>query len=154
MPIQTRLILALPGVVIGVPPLLLYLRARFRLGAAQGWAKSEGRILSATTVIDETDEDIVYRPVIRYAFRAGDDDREGSRVRLLDDGRTVTRAKADALVGRYPPGTIVSVRYDPRDPALSCLDMGAPPKLHLRVAVLGLALAMLSLLVPTSGFSP
>jgi hypothetical protein len=148
MDITPRLLIAALGGLIVAVAVCLRLRARARIKEAEKWPTGEGRILASALTHHETDETIVYQATIRYAYRIGDEVREGQRVRLLRDGRTASRASAEAVVARYPVGATISVRYDPVNAGTACLELDAPPPSHPRLGALGLVVMLASLLLP------
>jgi len=149
MPLLAKLILAAFGLCLIAVALILRLRDQSRLHAAANWPTSAGQILAATIATDETGEHIVHQAVLRYSYRASDVARAGHRVRLLKDGRTTNRGKAEAVVSRYPVGTDLAVHYDPANPDRACLEVETPPQAHLWLGVLGLALIVAALFMPS-----
>lgn len=86
------------------------------------WPTVEGEILNAA--LDRAgDEDGPCRAAATYAYEVEGQRYTGDRLAFghLESG---DEARERAIVEALPPGTRVAVRYDPRNPAVSCLAGG------------------------------
>ena len=114
------------GVCLLIAAGFLYdmLRVRRAMEASKAWVKVEGDIVRSEAKIppshmfdDQSDVD----PVILYRYRVGDQAHQSERVKFGGQA-SLTRAMAETLVAKYPPGARVDVYYDPRDPGSAVLE--------------------------------
>lgn len=112
-----------------------------RLAAARRWASVDGEVHTAR-VIEQEDPNpdhrgMVYKPDIRYSYVVGGVEHAGSRRQLIVVA-PLSRAYAQGVVQRYPPGHRVTVYYDPdnpRDAVLEIPDSSIVPALYIVVGV-------------------
>lgn len=100
------------------------LRVRRAMEASKAWVKVEGDIVSSEAKIppshtsdDQSDID----PIVLYRYRVGDQIHQGGRVKFGGQP-SLSRAMAETLVAKYPPGARVDVYYDPLDPNSAVLE--------------------------------
>ena len=100
------------------------LRVRRAMEASKAWVKVEGDIVRSEAKIppshtsdDQSDVD----PVVLYRYRVGDQIHQGGRVKFGGQP-SLSRAMAETLVAKYPPGVRVDVYYDPLDPNSAVLE--------------------------------
>jgi hypothetical protein len=100
------------------------LRLRRAMEASKAWVKVEGDIVRSEAKIppshtsdDQSDVD----PVVLYRYRVGDQIHQGERVKFGGQP-SLSRAMAETLVAKYPPGARVDVYYDPLDPNNAVLE--------------------------------
>ena len=119
------------------------------------WPIAEGRIISSFVAgRDAGQEEYTEHLRFRYEFEVEGRRYVGKRIRAgqeldLTIGTRPASAwsTARANARRYPPGTPVSVRYDPRNPKRCCLETGGMPGIVAKVAfcigliAVGIALA-------------
>jgi hypothetical protein len=122
---------------------------RKTLRAAQAWPTAPGRILSSYVDDRVINGERLFEPTVSYVFEV--DGREMSGERVNFSGRFFTDRTARAEVDRFPPGSAVTVHYDPADPAKACLELAkVTPKLLLWSALM-VALALFFGLLMTVG---
>lgn len=106
--------------------------------AARSWPTTNGTITSSAVLAGEAADDYrgelltgtderaniggtgEYVPRVEYEYRVDGIRYEGDRISWTD-GAFSRRSMAATLVGQYPPGTIVELRYDPADPGEAVL---------------------------------
>jgi hypothetical protein len=101
-----------------------------RSGTEASRSSGAGRATSVSTV-----------PAIEYEFTAGGRTWRGNRIALRED---IGGANTAATVGRYPVGAVVSVHYDPNDPANCVLERELPKGMGKGLASLVAIVAMLA----------
>jgi hypothetical protein len=97
------------------------IRAAVRQHRALGYATVEGEVRECEVREHADDEGTTYRAAIEYTYRVGDQGYMARRIRYLAfwDHGSATRFAAD-----HPPGSQVTVYYDPADPADAVLAPG------------------------------
>jgi hypothetical protein len=102
------------------------LRLRRRMEASKAWVKVDGAIISSETKIPPShvfdDQDDI-DPIIRYRYQVGGQTHESDCVKFGGQP-SVSRALAETLVARYPPGARVDIYYNPLDPTNAVLEPG------------------------------
>jgi len=116
---------------------------------SENWPQTQGNVISSEVEIrqeidTEGDTSTYYYPRIHYEYNVGGEKFQSSKYRFLD--ASMTRSKANELVGSYSPGQTVTVYYDPAKPAEAVLITGAPKFLFV-FAVIGGLLIIAGLLV-------
>lgn len=92
--------------------------------ASNAWPSVEGQILSSAIRLVKPRRSASYwQPTIRYRYRVDGREYVGERWRVYPNN-TVDTPFARQFTTRYAPGTIVMVRYDPRDPTVAALEPG------------------------------
>jgi hypothetical protein len=93
--------------------------------ASETWPTSGGEVLASEVAKrishSRKNRTTYYAPQIRYGYRAGGTDYEGSVIRFGDLERSSTKLPQE-LVTKYPAGATVAVRYDPSDPSRATLE--------------------------------
>ena len=90
--------------------------------AARHWPVAPG-IMLATRVDDPAPGGPArWRPLVHYRYRVGDRDYEGTQLRPGETNAASAEA-AHAMVGRYPPGSQIMVRFNPSRPEESVLEL-------------------------------
>lgn len=125
-------------------------RSRKQAESAQEWPSAAGRILSTdiherVQSAGETGPRRTYEPVVEYEFSLMGAPMRGNRL-SFGHKRFNTRRKAEAVLGQYQPGAIITVYYDPQDPSQSVLEREASGSMTYLVMgiiflVLGLGMA-------------
>lgn len=88
------------------------------------WPRVEGQIISSEIRIVSPRRGTSYwQPTMRYRYRVDGREYVGERWRAYPN-HTFDTPFARQFTTRYAPGTLVTVRYDPRDPALAALEPG------------------------------
>ena len=117
--------IALVGLLFGAWSLWAQRRARAQTEAAKSWSRTQGRILASGIEQREGGSGrsyyVYFVPKVAYAYTAGGQERQGSRLRF---GLPTFRSPsgAEAALAPYPKGAEVEVRYDPDAPDESVLD--------------------------------
>lgn len=132
--------IALCGVgAAGVVETILDIR---RWREAPGWPVADGRVLASH--VDEQhagQDDYTEKLRFEYEFHVDGQRFTGRRVRAGQEldltigggpGSAWSTARTDAA--RYPPGSSVCVRYDPRNPKRCCLLTGGLPGICAKLA--------------------
>lgn len=89
-----------------------------------------------------------YSPHVQYHFNAGGTTHKSSRISFPDPSFG-KQSEAEALVAKYPPNSLTTAYFDPKNPDESCLVTGesaALGKEGLIALVLGAASAILCVL--------
>jgi len=98
--------------------------AKYRKGeASRSWPTVEGRITDARVDSTRSDDKTVYQPRVSYSYSVDGTQRVGHSISVISSYSS--RGKAEAVLGRYPVGTVVAVHYDPESPGSSLLEPGA-----------------------------
>lgn len=114
-----------------------------RLLAARHWPVAEGRVVhSRVHGHGQYHDDYTERLKLKYEFTVEGRTYTGQRVRAGQEldltlghcpGKAWSTARSDA--DRFPPGTEVSVLYDPANPKRCCLQEGGWGGIVLKVAL-------------------
>lgn len=128
--------LTIAGLVVGVLLLVLFVGFHRRDAAVRRWPTINGRIVSSGIHEFQRRRDkplrtmrgprmmkTMYMPVVEYSYTVGGRDHVS---RSIWDGTEVSgsRVYAQGIAGRYPVGRMVTVHYDPADPAKAALEVG------------------------------
>lgn len=117
-------------VAFGIGALLCMMAyAQWRMSrTAAGWPTVAGTIVRSE--VESYEERVggangtlttFYRPVLEYAYAVGGQEYRSAQIRLnvaLSGAKTF----AEGVIGKYPQGTAVSVRYDPDNPSSAVLE--------------------------------
>jgi hypothetical protein len=112
---------------IGIYMIHAGIRSRRLAKAAETWPTTGGTVVaSAVKEYKSYDRkqhrtNYTYAPEILYTYKIAGTDYQSSTVRFGELTRN-SRNLADELVGKYKPGSVVAVRYDPQDPARATLE--------------------------------
>lgn len=125
----------------------------------RGWKTAPGRIISSAPGFELRRKLKTEHPrnvrVARIAYQFEANGRTWRSGRVLDSGDT-PEDQTERLLAAYPAGAKVTVRYDPRDPSKSALEINHPPKdlaLGCLAAILiVVALAAIAILFVNFGF--
>ena len=90
---------------------------RERAIATESWPAVSGEVLSSGVRRSGRTR----RASVRYAYKVGDTELVGDRIRLLEP---VSFEWASTIASRYPTGAAVTVYYDPEQPHESVLEPG------------------------------
>lgn len=107
------------------------------------WPSISGQVVLSKVVIGCKRRG--FEPAVSYAYNVNGHSYRGYRINLWPDGCT-SQESAQTVVDQYPKGP-TNVRYDPRDPSNSSLEVGLPRGALLRVIELGVLCALLLALV-------
>lgn len=143
-------------VIVGAAILLLALADALRKGASTDWPTAGGTVIGADlqaaapagrTPGEELPRRAAWRALVRYQYSVEGTRHTGVRVSLAS-AAPATRAEAEAVLRRYPPGTRVQVYYRPEHPTDSVLEPGLPGPPWLSLLLGGLfCLAGIGLIV-------
>lgn len=95
--------------------------------ATHDWLTSEGRVRSVRTVKehDFTQDEPLWRVAMEYAYERKGQSFVSSRIRFSRrDEKFLSQAEAAAMAARYPAGSNVTVRVNPRRAAVAVLEAG------------------------------
>lgn len=104
-------------------------RAKKKARASQSWNKATGTITQASLKehASSGQEDhittINYEPRVEYTYEVSGVSYMGKRIAF--GANTFNYNKAREIVGRYPPGSAVTVNYDPQKPEEAVLETQA-----------------------------
>lgn len=138
----------------GLVMLMFVASERRKATAATRWPTATGTILSSVAEAHRTlaaekrsQSVVVWSPVVEYSYRVLDRDYHGSRVAF---GAAVAGARelAERTVARYPVGQMVTVHFNPSNPAFAVLE----PRVAFNRLSLLLALAFFAAAVFFSGW--
>jgi hypothetical protein len=125
--------LGLPSaaLLVAVGALVIYFIQRRDFKASASWPAIPGQIVSSK-IVEETErsrdddgrerEDTTYRPDIRFAYRAGNNDYTTDTWKLGGIMGSGSPKYAEGIVGRYAAGQSVKVYYDPAHPDVAVLE--------------------------------
>jgi len=146
---------------MGLVTLLLTTRAwrdQQRLNAARGWQSAPGRVIDSRvetlsvpvriqTSIRNYRLATRYAPLIAYEYRVDGKRYQGERLCLGPRALSSEAADAEREIQPYPPGSSVTVWYNPADPADSALERRAGWELWTEWLVSGLMLVTTVLMI-------
>ena len=137
----------------GLAVLAIVVSSLREAAAMKRWPVAEGRVLSAkvekyrTSVSRGTggprDRMTLYRPILLYEYEVAGKRFRGSRVAQSPGLNRGVPEFAQKVVDRYPIGSAVAVRYNPRRPDESVLEARVPNSWIFGAAV-GVALLVLA----------
>ena len=148
-----------PGVValvicgFGLAVLAIVVSSLREAAAMKRWPVAEGRVLSAK--VEKYRESVsrgtggphdrmtLYRPVLLYEYEVAGKRFRGSRIAQSPGLNRGVPEFAQKVVERYPGGSAVAVRYNPRRPDESVLEPRVPGSWILGAAI-GVALLVLA----------
>ena len=124
----------MPGIILGGAGLvflvlmLIAVAQWIKVAAARRWPVARGTVLeSRVSESRDSDGGWDYRPVITYEYPVGQQVYTGNLLafgsRSLSEGGVAGEKKAHETVARYPVGSNVEVRYHPKRPAQSVLEV-------------------------------
>ncbi len=120
------------AIFFGVAALMTFmaqLASRKMARIAAGWPRAQGRVMRSETegYYDSTgggsNRRMVYEPVVEYAFSVEGKEYRSTQLRLGGKLASSMKEIADQVVARYPEGSAVEVRYDPKNPTQSVVDL-------------------------------
>jgi hypothetical protein len=149
------LLLLLFAVAFGGPGLFMLIRwgivPRRRMANSFDWPIAMGTIEQAAVQrAPSSDGDNMYRlAILRYTYTVGGRDYESDQYAFGGTAHThLSRRAARRIVKRYPVGTVVTVYYNPNDPADAVLEHRAYfSAAGLAIVFTGVGVLMLVLLV-------
>ena len=111
-------------VMIGLAVLVKMLEVR----RASAWSMAAGRVVRSDTQarrhgFSGEATTVTTVPLVEYEFSVGGRTWRGDRISIGEDSGG---ANTEATLGRYPVGTVVSVYYDPGNPANCVLERDIP----------------------------
>ena len=138
-------------IALGVAGLVQYFRNRRQARVSARWPTVAGTITESKLAVElDQDGDEKYRADIRFAYRVGDREFEGSNVRWGWSAIYAWRSRAAAALAAYPAGKSVTVHYDPAQPMTAVLEPlnreGMAMPLVFAAAVGGIGLFVLKFL--------
>jgi hypothetical protein len=151
-------IASLGGLVflIGVVLLVLALVSRRKADASQKWPVVGGRVITAS-LLEHSSSDpedyssTMYEPAVEYEFPAGGETVKGRRIAF--GANRFDRGRAQRILDRYPPGSLVNVHYNPQNPHEAVLETAAAGgKVLLIVGIVFAALGLLGCCAGSVGF--
>jgi hypothetical protein len=89
--------------------------------ASLKWPSTTGEILRSTVEYDDGS----HRPKVEYRYSVDGEEYHGDTVTYA--GYQADRETAESYVARFPPGSHLTVYYDPHSPAISTLETGNGP---------------------------
>lgn len=118
-----------------------------RAERSQFWPPATGTVTRSEVVMSSHQRSSVYRALIEYTYRVGDQDYTGDTICAGGTLDTSMRRHAERRCAKYPLGASVPVFYDPSHPDRSCLEKTAEGVgLFTAIGVGLIAVAALSLL--------
>jgi len=129
-PFAARLIAGIAGgaILLGLAALAV---AMFQYRKVRNWATADARILGSAPGFElrqkfKTDQPRNVRVArITYEFEAAG--RTWRSNRILDSG-DAPEEQTERLLAAYPAGATARIRYDPKDPSKSALEIDHPPR--------------------------
>lgn len=90
--------------------------------ASASWPIVQGTVVSAKVIERRRRGGPSFRPEIEYDYTVNGTAHRSDRYRVIHNWRTTSLAAE--IVARHPPGTAVTVYYDPSNPARAVLSPG------------------------------
>lgn len=110
-------------IALGAAGIIQYLHNRHQARASARWPTVAGTITQSKLAVEfDEDGDEAYRADIRFAYRVGGREFEGSKVKWGWTAVYAWRSRAAAALAEYPIGKAVTVHYDPAQPTTAVLD--------------------------------
>lgn len=127
-----RILFGLIATVMGGAILVWCWNTTSRIKASAAWPAVDGEVVSSAVALDSSrirggGYNVTYRADIHYRYVVSSKSYESSTFTFGVPHSFASRAEADAEVARLAVGRHVEVRYDPSDPATSCLEPGVVP---------------------------
>lgn len=91
--------------------------------ASRTWPSTQGRVISSYVDVSKGSKGTSYWPVVEYQYKVGRLTMENNKIQFGQNG-SARQADALATVEKYREGRAVAVYYNPRAPAISCLEPG------------------------------
>lgn len=110
--------------------------------AVASWPTAEGVIEAVDVYPVEGSQGQRWRAHVTYSYAVGGRIVTASRVSLGRAPMETTQSAAESHLIQYPPGSAVTVYFNPRELTESVLDVGTPSNAYLNLAF-GIALALL-----------
>lgn len=138
------------GVCLFVVANLVYavLKLRRRMAAGTNWPRAAGTIVASSvsqSAAPRTGDDTATVEV-RYRYRVGGRDYEGTRIRFGGQARMSALA-ADGIVAKYPRGAAIDVFYNPKSPSQAVLEPGNSGNLAALAVLLVVFVAISAVLI-------
>jgi hypothetical protein len=109
--------------MLGAGSIVRYLQGRWQARASARWPTVAGTIRESRLAVEFDDTgDEIYRPNVRFIYRVGGREFEGSTVKWGPPATYAWRSRAAAAIAAYPAGKAVTVHYDPAKPELAVLE--------------------------------
>ena len=122
-------LVAIPFVIIAVVFLIVILRANGKVRASKNWSSTTARILAADVEMRRNStadgDSTSYYPTVVYEYAVNGQRFQSRRIRFGSEIGYGFRRMAENIVAKYPNGTLVSVFYDPQNPAEAVLEQSA-----------------------------
>ena len=122
----------------GIGTVLVALVSRHRGQASEAWPHVTGHVMSSSVCSGESAD----RPIVDYSYSVDDRAYRGDKICFGTEVSFLSPAQAQAYVDQYPPGSGVTVYYDPANPHRSVLLQGIP-KQSDRLIASGLVMALI-----------
>lgn len=128
-----RILLGLVAAAMGGAILVWCWNTTSRIKASASWPAADGEVVRSAVVLDSSrirggGYNVTYRADIHYRYVVNSKAYESNVFTFGVPHSFANRAEADAEVARLAVGRHVEVRYDPDDPATSCLQPGVVPE--------------------------
>ena len=138
-------------IALGAGGIVQYLQNRRQARASARWPTVAGTITASRLAVElDKDGDEKYRADVRFAYRVGGREFEGSNVKWGWSALYAWRSRAAAALAPYPVGKPVTVHYDPAQPMTAVLEPlnreGMAMPLVFAAAIGGIGLFVLKVL--------
>ncbi len=90
--------------------------------ASASWPGAQGTVVSARVIERRRRGGPTFRPEIEYDYTVNGTVHRSGRYRVIHNWRTTSLA--EDIVARHPPGSAITVYYDPSNPARAVLSPG------------------------------
>ncbi len=150
-PASLKLAIAALALIAALFFILVHVRAQNAARRARAWPVAPGIVEVSRTARrwglgnGVWAAGLWYVPEITYRYEVNGRVRSGDRVFLSDTGFS-KRRQAQEVIDRYPPGSAVSVLYNPANPKRACLEPVRRERRALGTAVLLIAVAAAALI--------
>jgi Protein of unknown function (DUF3592) len=126
-------------IVVGLALVALYFVERRKALRSERWPTASATIVSSVILGRRSNKgSAMYEPSVTYRYEVGGQTFTGTRIGWGGTASSSSQTWADKVVGQFPQGAVLPVRYDPADPAESVLDPGARAGIFM-IGLAGLA---------------
>ncbi len=147
-------LVAIPFLIVAVVFIVVIVRANGRVRASKNWSSTTARILAADVEMRRSStasgDSTSYYPTVVYEYAVNGQRFQSRRIRFGSEIGYGFQRMAEKIVAKYPNGTLVSVFYDPENPAEAVLEQSAGGSNRLYGCIV---LVILGILLVTGIFS-
>jgi hypothetical protein len=144
----TSVIVMVPFIIVALALAYVGLRSRRRAGSSGHWIQAQGRVLHADVQMRRSSNgrggiNTFYYPVVVYEYVANGYRYQNNRMNFGSPMGYGSPTIAQEIVGRYHPGNIIDVYFDPANPQDSVLERRAGGSSNLLLVTAGVIVLLL-----------